>query len=487
MSKIKYFSTLITVSLTGIIYADNIKTYSPEVTAYYLSDSKGQTYADLNALKTLIDSIKMEKGTNFNKLVLSFVQPSLMNYQSYSLACTGLFGYFCDRADVQKIQEQHNNPAAKIDFTTLKSYIKQLHDLGVDTYLAVGGWNFSCDPVLYPKSLRAMGLSGDCGPKDATYDTFPNPEVAARFDDKATRTQAQLAYENLVKLTYDLGAAGIDLDYEEFWHADLNSHTWKVPDSYSANQLAKEYPNQDIPYNVLIDNFGKDYAYTEGGSISLGSPGIMPDTVTKFGDIIKTIHHYIELIDPNLKLSAALPAVGATPIMMSKWGLDPNTTYDVGAPWYHGNLKGLMYELAHKDIDTANMLDSMAVMSYDLSKKDGQYIGKTDLVGQVSFYMNEYKNWLKSDTPRQEIVDASGIIKPAKYHLKGKLSFGFEVGKPGYPQNDQDALYLTKTDVNKMLNEMKGISDGIIMWDILKDQRYDRAGVNGSSPVVATI
>ena len=477
MSKVKILAAVVTAYISGSLYANNIKETTPEVTAYYLSDSKGEAYADLDALKAIINKIKSEKGTTFNKLVISFVQPSLMNYHSSSLACTGLFGYFCDRSDGKKVQEQLNNPQAKQDFKILKNDIAELSNLGVDTYLAVGGWNFSCDPVLYPKSLKAMGLSGACGPEGAAYDTLPNPGIPARFDDKASTQDAKLAYQNLVNLTNDLGAAGIDLDYEEFWHADLNSHIWTVPDSYAAKELAKKYPNNDIPYDALIEHFGSEPAYSEGGAIGTGSPGIMPDTVEKFGDIIKTIHHNIKQINPSLKISAALPAVGSTPIMMSKWGLDSNTTYDFGAPWYHGNLKGLMYELAQQDVDTANMIDSMAVMSYDLSKENGQYIGKDGLAGQVAFYMNEYHNWLKSDNPEPGTVDASGTIRPAKYHLKGKLSFGFEVGKPGYPQNDEDALYLTKDDMHKILKDMKDISSGMIMWDILKDLRYDQSVV----------
>jgi len=88
-------------------------------------------------------------------------------------------------------------------------------------------------------------------------------------------------------MTADLGATGVDLDYEETWHAD----TWKT--------------------------VGK------GGKMDSG-PWELNQTVYKYAAICKDVMINIKAIAPELKLSTTPGAVGA-------WG----------GKWWGGNLKGM--------------------------------------------------------------------------------------------------------------------------------------------------
>eukprot|EP01147_Barroeca_monosierra_P005573 gene5573-8936_t len=91
-------------------------------------------------------------------------------------------------------------------------------------------------------------------------------------------------YQDFVYLAKDLGADGVDIDYEEFWHADY-------------------------------------FKYGQG-------PWWLPQTVYKLAAIYKTMMLHIENIHPNLKLSTAASAVGA-------WSSN----------WWGGNLKTVMFYL----------------------------------------------------------------------------------------------------------------------------------------------
>lgn len=73
-----------------LLFAGAAMAQTPEITAYYLSGSDAPAntpgyYASLDNLETLSNQVASQKS-NFNKLVLSFVQPSLVNYTQNDLA-----------------------------------------------------------------------------------------------------------------------------------------------------------------------------------------------------------------------------------------------------------------------------------------------------------------------------------------------------------------------------------------------------------------
>ncbi|EGD72698.1 hypothetical protein PTSG_04427 [Salpingoeca rosetta] len=147
-------------------------------------------------------------------------------------------------------------------------------------------------------------------------------------------------YQDFVYLAKDLGVDGIDLDYEEFWHADY-------------------------------------FKYGNG-------PWWLPQTVYKYAAIAKTLILHIQNIMPKLKLSTAASAVGG-------WS----------SSWWGGNLKTSMYYL---NLWYPSLVDFMTkgknaggvnVMTYDLSDNPEFHEcpepNICSLSDQVKFYMQQYK------------------------------------------------------------------------------------------------
>lgn len=232
MSKYKLNRYLLASSILCFFTSGNVIAANPKISAYYLSGPAAQVdtqeyYASLDNFKKLSRDISKNKS-NFNTLVLSFVQPGFVNYEKNSLKCSGLFGYTCTSGQSISIKEAEN---ARADFMALKGVIADLKSHGVSTYIAVGGWNFSCDPKIYDITASKKDACGN--EPGAVYDIFPNPLTKIpRFDSTITGKAADKAYRNIVNLAANLGVEGIDVDYEEFWHADINAKSWKLtPDS----------------------------------------------------------------------------------------------------------------------------------------------------------------------------------------------------------------------------------------------------------------
>lgn len=459
----------------------------PEITAYYLSDTENSEYASLTNLEQFAHTITTNQKTNFNRLVLSFVQPSLQFYkpEMNSLQCTGLFGTFCDsEPELITYEEQQDT------FDRLKLVIAELKDSGIETYIALGGWNFSCNPDYYDKTT---GQTGACGPDDSQYDSFPNPlDTHPRFEHPYTAQQARDSYDKVVSLASSLGASGIDIDYEEFWHADMNAFSWNItPDSV---------PETDgVTYVSTIDleNQGKGAEiYDDQGNFIFddSTPRIMPDTVDKYAAIIRQIKASIDESGADLSLSTAAPATGAIPTMSANWGVNARTLTTYGGAWWGGNLSGLIYNTALKYPSDINALSSIGIMDYDLSESDcdtseggnsdGSFI-PCDLQGQELFYFGTFISWLKSGayavledgshgSPLHAIVKgsptyAANSIQPQKLLITPDINIGFEVGVPA-----TGSLTLEKVDLSSILgHSSKGSKTGIIMWDLFKDVRVD--------------
>lgn len=143
-------------------------------------------------------------------------------------------------------------------------------------------------------------------------------------------------YEDFVLMAQDLGAAGVDIDYEEMWHADY----FKTGDDQGP------WDNTQTTYKYVA--IAKD----------------MIDAVDKHA--------------PNLKITTAAGAVGA-------WE----------GKWWGGNLKGVWSRAKKMFPEVTDRLE-INVMTYDLSSNqdfhecpDDQ---TCDLDAQVEFYMKTYRD-----------------------------------------------------------------------------------------------
>lgn len=168
--------------------------------------------------------------------------------------------------------------------------------------------------------------------KTGTSLTVPG---SGKFD-----AQGSDPYADIVKLAKDMGAAGVDLDYEEFWHAD--------------------------------------YFKTGKG------PWELDQTVYKYAAIAKDVIDNIKTIYPECKLSTASGAVGA-------WS----------GKWWGGNMKGVWLKVKQQMPEIIDFMSKgknaggMNVMTYDLSDNQQYHECPTPdncpLVKQVAYYMNTYK------------------------------------------------------------------------------------------------
>lgn len=460
-----------------LLFAGAAMAQIPEITAYYLSGSDAPAntpgyYASLDNLATLSNQVASQKS-NFNKLVLSFVQPSLVNYTQNDLACTGLFGYICDTTTQNNLADNNKSIA---DFSQLRDIINTFKLHGVETYIAVGGWNFSCIPEYYDVTA---GKVDACGPAGEQYDSFPNPGPRNRFDNPISGQAADQAYRNVVQLANDLGVAGIDLDYEEFWHADLNAYSWRLtPDSVQPPASNVEY----LDTATLMSRGKGVRVYNDSMQLNPAEqpyPRIMPDTVDKFAAIMRSLYQAIDAINPELALSTAAPATGGIPNMSANWGSNAYTSNTYGGAWWGGNLYGLIYNTALQYPDLVDRLSTIGIMSYDLSETDcgGDTNIPCDLAGQVDYYYGAFFSWLKSgDTirPGHAVVKgspsyASAAIQPKKLLISPAITVGFEVGRPATGN-----LLLSKNLLTDIATRTARYSpSGMIMWDLYKDKRHD--------------
>ena len=248
-------------------------------------------------------------------------------------------------------------------------------------------------------------------------------------------------YYSFVKMASQVGANGVDLDYEEFWHAD----SFHTPNGATAT------------------------------SYNNGAPGLMPFTKAKLLRIALMLKYYClktkgggkntagDSNNSEMGLSIPAPAVGA-----------------VGGAWYFGNLKGLFLDDAafsyktifplftgHTPLDPSAvfnklynggifpMIYDLGAACYDCPEGDDD---KCPLVEQVKYYTQTFAN-----------ANINTYI-------------GFEVGRPAYPQTnakvgkqgggdcDDTSLPPFKSDVKQILDSLyqKDNVKGAFYWEIFK-------------------
>lgn len=414
------------------------------VTVYLLIDTPAQ-------LKQYTDDLARVNKVNFNRVIFSFVRPTLPEYTKGNLSNTGIMGYF-GQGDGKGVEA----------FNQLKDAVKLSKAKHIQAFISVGGWNYSCNYQVY----------GDkCGDASANYDWFPDP------NDSTQKTVADKSYANIIHLVNDLGAQGIDLDAEEFWHADEYAVKWNA---YGGQGQEKELsPIVQAIQSAGGPTYDNLMEYGAGGITTPISSAVMPKTVDKMAAIMHALEDNPNAT--NLLFSTAAPPVGARPITGFVYGDNLPDIYNKGGVWWLGNLKGLWYNLTDKDKAIVDRFDSIGLMTYDLCSGKGKEEpgkcapygnGPLDLAGQVNAYMQDYSNWLKSSSPRAASLekDESQYDKfeflPAKYNIASKIQFGFEVNQPAYPRDDvKGQLPLTNDLVRTILDQQKN-SDGVIIWQL---------------------
>src|SRR5688572_13766554 len=109
------------------------------VTLYLLIDTPEQ-------LQQYVADLKKITKPNFNRIIFSFVKPTMPNYVTGNLAHTGILGYF-DAGDGKGVQA----------FNQLKEAVALSKQKNIQTFLSVGGWNYSCNAAVF-----------SCGPANDT-------------------------------------------------------------------------------------------------------------------------------------------------------------------------------------------------------------------------------------------------------------------------------------------------------------------------------
>ncbi|MDD3267311.1 MAG: hypothetical protein PHC75_09070 [Burkholderiales bacterium] len=443
------------ISANATINANFVKSITPPtpsadkiVTAYLLIDSPAQ-------LQKYVDDLNKVSKVNFNRVVFSFVKPTMTKYVSGNLANTGIMGYF-----------ENGDGKGEAAFTQLKNAVTLSKAKNIQAFLSVGGWNYSCNFDVYGTNCGDAPTAAN----GIHYDWFPDPS------DSSQAMIATTSYNNVIKLVNDLGIQGIDLDAEEFWHADKYAEKWNPGSSGEwSTAIAQDILGAGGPSYANLMKYGS------GGSTTSG-PAIMPKTVEKMAAIMHALEDNPSA--KNLMFSTAAPPVGARPITGFVYGDNGSDIYTKGGVWWLGNLKGLWYNLTDKDKAIVDRFDSIGLMTYDLCGDNPTTCapyggGPLDLAGQVDAYMKDYTNWLKSSNPAGAslTVDQVGKVAflPAKYNISSKIQFGFEVNQPAYPRNPSGQLQLTNSLVDNILARQKD-SGGVIIWQMYSVQNTSANG-----------
>ncbi|KAF9300265.1 hypothetical protein BGZ74_008082 [Mortierella antarctica] len=339
------------VSVASAIYLATSVEAAPVVAGYLLLNPTNGP-AKMKALADNAATIPI------NRIFLAFARPGMVYVPgSNTLEHVGL--NYANTAD--------------FGFADLKARVATLQAAGVEVFLScteANMWCYTCEP----KSENTVLADFDVFPEptnSATWQTAVNyvkagakgdspvfhPELVPGrpwTDPKNNQklilpgsdyyiTANRDPYQDLVYLGKDLGLAGIDIDYEEMWHADM---------------------------------------YKNGPATG---PWTNHQTVYKYAAIMRDVQINIQAIAPNLMIATAASAAGG-----------------LSTPWWGGNLKNIWYYTnlwypdVYKFMSQGANGGGVNVMTYDLSNNQ-QYsecpaTGVCSLSQQVNYYMKSYSD-----------------------------------------------------------------------------------------------
>ncbi|ORY37025.1 hypothetical protein BCR33DRAFT_854898 [Rhizoclosmatium globosum] len=377
--------------LSFLLVSPNV--YAQKVIAGALFMNPIDGPAKLQALAANASNLPM------TRLMLSFVRPDMLyipgsktlQYSNIGFPTSGDYGFAAVKEAVKKLQAGgievflsmgglNNNcfpyfyMKYSIAYFGMSDEYWKIYKYGNGSTTACtkdNNWCRACDLGVYAYDLSDLSVF----PEPNNTSSFQNaqarvasqakgnnviwhPEIVggAQYIDPADKTtvvtvpgsnlwsiQNRDPYQDFIYLAKDLGLNGVDLDYNEIWHADT----------------------------------------FRSGSNSLG-PFKLDQTVYKYSAIAYDIMKQIRLIYPTCLFSTTVSSVGA-------WQ----------GNWWGGSLKGLWYyvNLWYPDLIRFITHDANAgginVKSFDLSKNNAYYscqdiIFDCNLGGQVQYFMSTY-------------------------------------------------------------------------------------------------
>lgn len=389
-----------------------------------------------------------------NRLWLAFVSPTLVYVPgSQTLEYTGL--------------NLTTSSTGDFGFAALAAAIATLNASGVEVFISMGGWDYSCFPMMY--TLYSVGGYGTntpnywkiteycagstangspaneycytCEPPAANetlnyFGIFPEPSYSATWQAAVKFVEATAAGANPPKWDTDLNPGQSYTD-------PTSGMTSVVPGSPLPAQMQRD-PYADVVHLAAeLGAAGVDVDYEEDWFVDshkagpAGGPWTLEQGVYKFAAILKDVSLNIAAIAPGLKLSIAASAAGG-------WA----------GNWWGGNEKGTILFASQWYPDLIAQVASTGgvnIMSYDLSDDEQYYEcpepGVCTLDQQVAFYMQQF--------------DLAGI--PA--------NVGYETGTPAYPDPVEDPshqLPLTLAELQLITANTQPKYKGGFMWEVFK-------------------
>ncbi|AIL64847.1 hypothetical protein NOVO_02260 [Rickettsiales bacterium Ac37b] len=93
----------------------------------------------------------------------------------------------------------------------------------------------------------------------------------------------------------------------------------------------------------------------------------------------------------------------------------------------------------------------------------------------------------KNEAGTIKTIQGAGPVEsvvPKQFDIQSKLAFGFEIGRPAYPADDEGRkkMLLTNEQLDQILVKNANKFDGMIMWEVNKPI-WSEAGVNNQASV----